>query len=97
MLQWTQNISFVLFLALLALTVYHSIRYRRERDAKKRRLFQALTNISMGLMLIIFAVSQNFYFTDSSLKRIFATVCLLLGLFNFYAGLRNYLAWKQKG
>jgi hypothetical protein len=43
----------------------------------------------MGVMLIAIAVSQLFFFTDSVVRRSFGVVCVLLGLFNLFAGLRN--------
>jgi hypothetical protein len=47
-------------------------------------------NISMGLMLISISVIQLFLFTGSSVRVVVGAVMLLLGLFNLFAGIRNY-------
>lgn len=74
----------------LLLSVWFSFRYRRAKDPRQRGLQSSLMNICMGLMLIAIAVTQLFFFTDTNMRRIFGTVCLLIGLFNLFAGLRNY-------
>ncbi|MFC0214106.1 YtpI family protein [Paenibacillus chartarius] len=74
----------------VALSIGLSIRMRRELDPGKRGLYNSRLNISMGIMLISIAVSQLFFFNDSNLRRVFGTVCLLLGLFNLFAGIRNH-------
>jgi hypothetical protein len=95
MLIWIQQLFFIMFIATCASVIYHTISYRRAKDPVKRGILQARNNISMGVMLILFAVAQNFYFTDSTFRRIFATICLLIGVFNLFAGIRNYISWKR--
>lgn len=90
MIQIFQVILSILILITLALTVFFSFRYRRQTDARLRGLFQARMNICMGIMLILIAVSQLFFFQDTAIRRIFGTVCLLLGLFNLYSGIRSH-------
>lgn len=85
-----QIILFSFILIMLALSVVYSFRYRRETDTKKRGVLAARMNICMGIMLVIIAVTQLFFFSDSSFRRIFGTICLLLGLFNMFAGIRNH-------
>lgn len=79
----------------LCFSLFFSYRFRRESDPKRRGLLAARMNISMGLMLIIIAVTQLFFFEDSVTRRIFGTVCLLLGLFNLFAGIRNHLHFSR--
>lgn len=79
-----------LIIIALGFSIFYSFRFRRETDPKLRGLFSSKMNMAMGLMLIIIAITQLFFFEDSVIRRIFGTVCLLLGLFNFYVGLRNY-------
>ncbi|MEC0228139.1 YtpI family protein [Paenibacillus alba] len=81
---------FLLICVLLALTVFFSFRSRREQDAAKRGLFAARMNICMGFMLILIAVTQIFFFSESSFRRIFGTILVLLGVFNVFAGIRNH-------
>ncbi|GGI44309.1 hypothetical protein GCM10008018_06460 [Paenibacillus marchantiophytorum] len=81
---------FILICLLLALSVYFSFRSRREQDVAKRGLYSARMNICMGLMLILIAVTQIFFFSESSFRRIFGTVLVLLGVFNVFAGIRNH-------
>lgn len=81
---------FSLICILLGLSVYFSFRSRRETDAAKRGLYSARMNICMGLMLVLIAITQIFFFSESSFRRIFGTVLVLLGLFNLFAGIRNH-------
>jgi ABC-type sugar transport system permease subunit len=93
-----QTVQFILFsfiVLTVAVSVGFSIRTRREKDAVKRGVYNARLNISMGIMLIAIAVSQLFFFNDSNIRRIFGTVCLLLGLFNLFAGIRNHGAYTR--
>ncbi|MEW9698308.1 YtpI family protein [Paenibacillus sp. SI8] len=89
-MHWIQGILFTLICILLALSVYFSFRARREKETAKRGLYSARMNICMGLMLVLIAVTQLFFFSESSFRRIFGTVCVLLGLFNLFAGIRNH-------
>ncbi len=81
---------FSLICILLGLSVYFSFRARREKEAAKRGLYSARMNICMGLMLVLIAITQIFFFSESSFRRIFGTVLVLLGLFNLFAGIRNH-------
>ncbi|WP_248930500.1 YtpI family protein [Paenibacillus hamazuiensis] len=90
-----RTILFVLIVVMLVVSVYFSIRYRRESDPGRRGLFTSQMNISIGIMLAIIAVTQLFFFTDSVTRRVFGTVCLLLGLFNLFAGIRNYSIFSR--
>ncbi|MBD0382773.1 YtpI family protein [Paenibacillus sedimenti] len=87
---WIQILLFVLICITLAVSVYFSFRSRRETETAKRGLYAARMNICMGLMLILIAVTQLFFFSESSFRRIFGTICVLLGLFNLFAGIRNH-------
>jgi hypothetical protein len=90
-----QSVIPVLILVPLILSVYYSFRSRRTEDPKQRGLYTARMNICMGLMLIVIAVSQLFFFTDSNLRRIFGVICFLLGMFNLFAGLRNHSRFNR--
>lgn len=90
MIQTLQVLLSILIMISLAFTVFFSFRYRRQTDARLRGLFQARMNICMGIMLILIAVSQLFFFQDTAMRRFFGTVCLLLGLFNLYSGIRSH-------
>jgi hypothetical protein len=81
---------YFLFIASLAFTVFFSIAYRRQQNTKKRGLFSSRMNISMGFMLLMIALIQIILFTGSSVRVIFGAVCLVLGLFNMFAGIRNH-------
>lgn len=81
---------FILICLLLGLTLFYSIRSRREPDAAKRGLYTARMNIFMGLMLVLIAVTQIFFFSESSFRRIFGTVLVLIGVFNVFVGIRNH-------
>jgi hypothetical protein len=89
LLAWIQIILFVSIVILLGLSVYHSVLSRRQKDPKKRGIYAARMNIFMGAMLIMIAITQLFFFSDSIFRRTFGVVCVLLGFFNLFAGIRN--------
>jgi len=86
----------ILILGTLIASVYYSFKYRRQTDPTLRGLFAARMNISMGIMLVVIAVSQLFFFNDSAIRRTFGTICLLLGLFNLFSGIRNHAAFQRR-
>lgn len=92
---YIQGALTLLIFVTLIFTVYFSFRYRREQDPILRGLYTSRMNIVMGLMLILIAVTQLFFWTDSQTRRIFATICLLLGVFNFFVGLRNHITFDR--
>jgi len=95
MLETVQVGLFLLIVLTLALSIYFSFRFRRERDPKQRGLYSARLNICMGIMLVLIAVTQLFFFSDTAFRRIFGTICLLLGLFNLFAGIRNHSHFQR--
>ncbi|TDG00714.1 YtpI family protein [Paenibacillus piri] len=90
-----QSLLPVFILVPLVLSVYYSFRSRRTEDVKQRGLYTARMNIAMGVMLLVIAVSQLFFFTDSNLRRVFGVICFLLGMFNLFAGLRNHSQYNR--
>ncbi|AQR78161.1 YtpI family protein [Paenibacillus larvae] len=88
-METVQMFLFIAIVVMLVISVWFSLKYRREKDPVTRGLNAARMNIAMGIMLIIISITQLFFFTDSITRRIFGTVCLLLGLFNLFAGIRN--------
>lgn len=96
MIEWIQPFWIVLFLLSCASVIYHIIRYRTAKDPIQRGIYQARNNISMGLMLILFAFAQNFFVTESLFRRIFGIISFLIGFYNLFAGIRNFLVWKRK-
>jgi formate/nitrite transporter FocA (FNT family) len=85
----------ILIIVPLIFSVLFSFRSRRSQDPKQRGLLTAKMNISMGLMLIVIAGSQLFFVESSNTSRVFGTICFLLGLFNLFAGLRNYSQFNR--
>jgi hypothetical protein len=90
LLTWIQIFLFVSIVILLGLSVYHSVLSRRQKDPKKRGIYAARMNIYMGAMLIMIAITQLFFFSESVFRRTFGIVCILLGFFNLFAGIRNH-------
>lgn len=82
-------LSALIFITLIV-SVSYSFRSRRAQEPKLRGLFTARMNIAMGLMLVVIAITQLFFFNDSNIRRVFGTICVLLGLFNLFAGIRNH-------
>ncbi|MCS7463618.1 YtpI family protein [Paenibacillus doosanensis] len=95
-METTQLILPVLIVITLAVSVFYSFRSRRSQDPKLRGLYASRMNIAMGLMLIVIAITQLFFFTDSNTRRIFGIVCFLLGMFNLFAGLRNHSIYSKQ-
>ena len=95
-MQTIQTVLSILIVVTVLISLYYSFRFRRNMDPKLRGLYAAKMNIAMGVMLILIAISQLFFFTDTALRRAFGVVCLLLGLFNLFAGLRNYAAFSRR-
>lgn len=89
-MEWIQKLLPVLIILSLLVSLFYSFKSRRSQDPKLRGLYASRMNIAMGIMLIIIAVSQLFFFTDSNTRRVFGVVCFLLGMFNLFAGLRNH-------
>ena len=80
----------------LGLSAFYAIRYRRHTDPIERGILSARMNICMGLMLILLSVTQLFFFTDTAVRRVIATIFILIGLFNLYSGIRNHGAFSRK-
>lgn len=95
MLSTVQIVLSTLIIVTLLFSVFYSFRHRRETDPKRRGQLAAKMNIAMGLMLIIIAITQLFFFSDMIARRIFGTICLLLGLWNLFAGVRNYIHFNR--
>lgn len=89
-MEWIQKILPVFIIVALMVSLFYSFRSRRSQDPRLRGLYASRMNIAMGAMLIIIAITQLFFFTDSNTRRIFGVVCFLLGMFNLFAGLRNH-------
>ncbi|NHN31569.1 YtpI family protein [Paenibacillus agricola] len=95
-MQTIQTILFALLVVTLVMSVYYSFRSRKQIDPKLRGIYSSRTNIMMGLMLIIIAITQLFFFTDSNTRRVFGVICFLLGAFNLFAGLRNHSHFNRQ-
>jgi uncharacterized membrane-anchored protein len=80
----------------LIFTVFYSYRYRTQKDTSKRGVFAAKMNISMGFMLIFMAMLQIFLFEANTMRTILGIVFLLLGLFNFFSGVRSYMHYNAQ-
>lgn len=89
-MQWLHGALLVIFACSLFGSVLFSVRYRRQVSRKARGMDAAKMNMSMGAMLISIAIIQLFLFTGSTVRVIVGAVMLLLGLFNLFAGIRNY-------
>lgn len=89
-MQWLHGALLVIFACSLFGSVLFSVRYRRQLSRKARGLDAAKMNMCMGAMLTSVSIIQLFLFTGSTVRFVVGTVMLLLGLFNLFAGIRNY-------
>lgn len=96
MLNVLQYVLYFLIILTSGSSVYFSVKYRRQTNAVLRGLYAARMNICMGLMLIVLAVIQLFFFPGSNTRIILGTLFLLLGLFNLFAGIRNHSFFSAK-
>src|SRR5690348_2535234 len=78
----------------LALTVHFSIRYRREKEPIGRGINTAKMNISMGIMLVAMTIIQ--YIEGGFAHLLLGTVFVFIGLFNLFAGIRNYSGFQAQ-
>jgi Ca2+/Na+ antiporter len=61
----------------------------------KRGLSAAKMNISMGFMLLFMALLQIFMFEANTTRTILGTLFLLMGLYNFFSGVRSHLHYRS--
>lgn len=94
--EFLRNAAFIAVAALLALSFYYSYRYRRQADPVIRGVEQAKQNISMGLMLVVLALYPLYLMPGSIVRMLVGALFLVLGLFNLFAGIRNYAIYKSR-
>jgi hypothetical protein len=80
----------------LVFSVFYSYRYRTQADPIRKGLFAAKMNIAMGFMLVAMALLQIFLFEANTMRTLLGIVFLLMGLFNFFSGVRNHLFFRAK-
>jgi hypothetical protein len=95
MYQWMHYVLYTVFLITLILTIFYSIKYRRQKADNLRGLFAARMNINMGIMLVCISLFQFLFFNFSNTRVVFGAIILLLGLFNFFAGVRNHSLYQN--
>lgn len=87
--EWYHLLLAAVIAITLSLSVWFSLRYRRQQDKMLRGLYAAKMNMSMGSMLLLIAVLQVVLFEMSSLRLALAAIFALTGLFNLFAGRKN--------
>ncbi|UVI31886.1 YtpI family protein [Paenibacillus spongiae] len=80
--------------ASLFASVFFSYKTRRSRDGRQRGLNASMMNISMGIMLLLFALLFMLVYSGSTVKVIIGTLFIVIGLFNLFAGLRNHSIYR---
>jgi hypothetical protein len=80
----------------LCLAVFYSYRYRRLTHEVQRGIYAAKMNIAMGFMLVFMAILQIFLFEANTIRTVLGTIFLLLGLFNFFSGVRNHIHYSSR-
>ncbi|MDR9856449.1 MULTISPECIES: YtpI family protein [unclassified Paenibacillus] len=89
MVIFIRYLLFALLVVSCICAALYSSRSRRAKDARERGLYGAVTNIFMGLMLVMLALIAMFMFRGSTVAVIVEAVFLVLGAFNIFAGIRN--------
>lgn len=90
------SIVYALIFLLLAFTIFYSFKYRRQREAVPRGLYQARMNISMGGALVMLAIYILFLIPGTYATMIVGVIFLLLGSFNLFAGIRNHALFNAR-
>jgi formate-dependent nitrite reductase membrane component NrfD len=80
----------------LIFSVFYSYRYRTQSNPIKKGVFAAKMNIAMGFMLVSMAILQIFLFDANTMRTLLGIVFLLLGLFNFFSGVRNHMFYRAQ-
>lgn len=94
-MQLLQGALVLVILATLAGSVFFSFRHRRQTSRKARGIDAAKMNMCMGVMLVAISLVQLLLFTGSSIRVVVGAAMLLLGLFNLFAGIRNYGVYSR--
>lgn len=81
----------------LAFSFYYSFKSRRMKDPVHVRFYQSKMNISIGVALVGLALNQFLFYDFSGIRLAIGIVFLLLGLFNFIMGIKNYRFYSSKG
>jgi len=84
-----------IFISLL-FSIFYSVRSRQMKEPVKKGIIGGKLNISMGAMLVFISAVQLLNSNESTLRIILGAIFLLLGLFNLFAGLRNYSFYRNK-
>ncbi|MHA0857776.1 YtpI family protein [Paenibacillus sp. CMAA1364] len=79
----------VLIIATCIASAYYSLRSHRSADPVDRGVFSSITNIFMGIMLILLSITFMFIFHGSTPAVIIEALFMVLGAFNLFAGIRN--------
>lgn len=90
-----QFVLITIVVATCALSVFYSVRHRRAASPKKKGVYAARMNISMGTMMLAIALIQIALFEPSTVRVIVGVVFLLVGLFNLFAGVRNHSVFSR--
>jgi formate-dependent nitrite reductase membrane component NrfD len=80
----------------LIFSVFYSYRYRTQTHPIKKGVFAAKMNIAMGFMLVSMAILQIFLFDANTIRTLLGIVFLLMGLFNFFSGVRNHMFYRAQ-
>ncbi len=96
MLAWFSIILTAFILIALITTVFYSFRSRTQKDPLTRAILTSKMNIAMGFMLVSMAMLQIFLFEANNLRTALGIIFLLLGLFNFFSGVRNLVHYRSQ-
>jgi uncharacterized membrane protein YdjX (TVP38/TMEM64 family) len=91
-----RNAAFVLVAVLLAFSFYYGFKTRRQTEPVARGLFQSKQNMAMGLMLAVLSVYPLYLMPGSIIRMLVGAAFLVIGLFNLFAGIRNYAVYKSR-
>jgi TRAP-type C4-dicarboxylate transport system permease large subunit len=82
---------FLLFFIVITFVFYlfYKVKYMRSRRPVLRQWLSAKSGIALGLFVCLFGINQLFIF-QSTVTYIIATIFILLGGYNVYAGIKAY-------
>lgn len=89
-------ISLLLLVAIIIATIFffaNSYASRRT-EGNQRKLYQAKTNISMGILFIAIGAFQLLLPTHHWIRALLISFILILGLINLFYGIRNWRKFR---
>lgn len=94
--------SFILSIVVIlaaGFSIFYSMKtrtYRKQQNYSWMRLYNAKTNVAMGVMLIGLAIIQFTFQHLDGWRMGVGTIFLIVGLINFFFGVKHYREYRPQ-